>query len=260
MRESTRRFGQAARETQLGEGRGTRPETCEGEAGQRREPPPLRHLRKRSRYLVDGGFVRKTLDIGMVVVGVLFNMLILLPVPLAAALLSLALYKSDLLGDYNWAREANRWLLRLDAPWSIVLLVLLGLTALGLLLYPWLKKLELKSIRKKRESALGTWTKVREERKSALGIWTKVFPWVVGLTLFALAWWNRTWDGKLGYWLRNPRHGVEKTEKLARVTRFTMRRNSRLIAPSEKWRERASSLRILLKDGMPAMLTSGLSH
>jgi hypothetical protein len=132
----------------------------------------------------------------MVVVGVLFNMLILLPVPLAAALLSLALYKSDLLGDYNWAREANRWLLRLDAPWSIVLLVLLGLTALGLLLYPWLKKLELKSIRKKRESALGTWTKVREERKSALGIWTKVFPWVVGLTLFALAWWNRTWDGK----------------------------------------------------------------
>jgi hypothetical protein len=46
----------------------------------------------------------------------------------------------------------------------------------------------LKSIRKKRESALGTWTKVRKERKSALGIWTKVFPWVVGLTLFTLAW------------------------------------------------------------------------
>jgi hypothetical protein len=43
----------------------------------------------------------------------------------------------------------------LDAPWSIVLLVLLGLTALGLLLYPWLKKLELKSIRKKREISTG---------------------------------------------------------------------------------------------------------
>jgi hypothetical protein len=204
----------SARETQPGEGRRTQPEAREGEAGQRREPPPLRHLRNRSRYLVDGGFVQKALDIGMVVAGVLFNMLILLPVPLAAALFTLGLYKSDLLGDYDWARETNRWLPRLDAPWSIVLLVLLGLTALGLLLYPWLKTLSLKTLRKEPKSAL-------------LPTWTKVFSWVVGLTLFALAWWMVPLGFHLYYlvrsaqvvsWLGTMQGNVEKLLAMAGVS------------------------------------------
>jgi hypothetical protein len=139
----------------------------------RREPLPLRHLRNRSRYLSDGGFVRGCVEVGMVVAGILFNLLIVLPVPLVAALLTVSLYRSRLLGDYDWG---NRSLPEPGAPGNIVLLTLLVVMSFALLAYPSLKARSLKSLRRSKDS-------------NPFSYWFKVFPWLAALTIFALMCW-----------------------------------------------------------------------
>src|SRR5262249_12337305 len=114
-----------------------------------REPRPLRHLRNRSRYLVDDSFVRKSIEIVMVAAGILFNLLIVLPVALVAALLTLLLNRSHFLGEPDWTRY---WFPGLSAPVSMILLPLLVLSALAVFIYPILKAGSLKSMRHKGDS------------------------------------------------------------------------------------------------------------
>ena len=94
-----------------------------------REPRALRHLRNYSRYLADGTFGRKLAGIGIVLLGVLFNLLIVLPLPLIGALLTKALHKSNVLGFKDWTTNGTHWLPSLNAPWSWLLWIVLGFLA-----------------------------------------------------------------------------------------------------------------------------------
>ena len=169
-----------------------------------REPLPLRHLRNRSRYLSDGGFVRACVEVGMVVAGILFNLLIVLPVPLAAALLTVFLNQSRFLEDHDWV---HHWLPKPDAPGSIVLQTLLGLTLISLLIYPWLKARSLRAItgrgvevsdgqtgatfaapRQPESFSLGKFPPKTGDSKAFL-CWLKVFPWLAAAAAAALVCW-----------------------------------------------------------------------
>jgi Patatin-like phospholipase len=70
----------------------------------RREPSAARFLRNRSRYLTEGQLTAKVKGIGMVIAGVLFNLLIVLPVPLIFVLLT-----KWLSGDQLWSKDFSLW-------------------------------------------------------------------------------------------------------------------------------------------------------
>lgn len=153
-----------------------------------REPRPLRHLRNRSRYLVDDSFVRKSVEIGMVAAGILFNLLIVLPVSLLAALLTLSLNRSHFLGEPDWTRY---WFPGLSAPVSMILLLLMGLSALAVFIYPMLKAGSLKSMRRKGDSKArdpGAQEPVAATSRT-LAFWWKVFPWLAAATIVVLLCW-----------------------------------------------------------------------
>ncbi len=153
-----------------------------------REPRPLRHLRNRSRYLVDDSFVRKSVEIGMVAAGILFNLLIVLPVPLLAALLTLSLNRSHFLGESNWR---SYWFPGLSAPVSKILLPLMGLSAMAVLIYPTLKAGSLKAMRHKGDSKArdrGVQEPVAATTRT-LALWWKGFPWLAVATIVALLCW-----------------------------------------------------------------------
>ncbi len=108
-------------------------------AANQREPRPLRHLRNRSRYLVDGDFQGKVIGVGMVLVGVLFNLLILLPVPLMVILVTMLFRHQGWFGDLGWVDQFAGWVPGWDAPVSQLLGGTLGLTGVAALAYPWIK-------------------------------------------------------------------------------------------------------------------------
>jgi hypothetical protein len=125
-----------------------------------REPRALRHLRNRSRYLADGGFSRKLAGIGIVLLGAMFNLLIVLPLPLIGALLTFLLWQTNLLGHRDWVDNESHWLPRWDAPWSIALWIVLGGTAVWSLAYPSIRARSQKSVRSKGSSkSLEGWEK-----------------------------------------------------------------------------------------------------
>ncbi|HRI14333.1 MAG TPA: hypothetical protein PLX89_15170 [Verrucomicrobiota bacterium] len=72
-----------------------------------RESDAARHLRNNSKYLLNGGFWGRLLIVGLLMSGVLFNVLMLLPIPLGAALLA------TLVGDHgfwgNWSLGNHNW-------------------------------------------------------------------------------------------------------------------------------------------------------
>ena len=109
-------------------------------AENRREPRPLRHLRNRSRYLADNRFQDKVIGIGMVLVGVAFNLLLLLPVPLTAVLVTMLFHRQfHWFGDLGWVDQKAGWVPVWNAPVSLTFGSALGLTALLALAYPWIK-------------------------------------------------------------------------------------------------------------------------
>ena len=137
------------------------------------EPRAIRHLRNRSRYLMDDTVGAKALEIGMVLAGILFNLLIVLPIPLMMVLLTVGLYKSGLFGHYDWTTQ---WFPLWPSWGSIILLVLLGATFLALLVYPWAKGRGLKATR-------------RIPPSQSFRRWTLIFKVVAVLTGLALLAW-----------------------------------------------------------------------
>lgn len=120
-----------------------------------REPEPLRHLRNRSRYLVDGGFLNTATGIGLVLAGVLFNLLIVIPFPVLAAVLTVFLNNNaHLWGIFDWTEKCSQWLPAVDAPLSASLVYSLVLLGTVLLAYPWVKSHALRVRRERRDSRL----------------------------------------------------------------------------------------------------------
>lgn len=126
-------------------------ETFEAGADQR-EPRAIRHLRNRSRYLLDGDFWNMVAEIGMVVAGVLFNLLIVLPFPIIAALLTKALSHAGYFGQHVGVGKDDRWLPAPDALASVLLMGALGLLAIVVLVFPIVKARALKTLRETRQS------------------------------------------------------------------------------------------------------------
>jgi hypothetical protein len=84
-----------------------------------REPRAVRHLRNRSRYMLDGDFRSQVTGVGMVLAGVLFNLLIVLPFPIIGALLTMFLKECCFFGEQIWTET---WIPALDTPVSKLLI------------------------------------------------------------------------------------------------------------------------------------------
>ena len=141
-----------------------------------REPRPLRHLRNRSRYLVDGDFQGKVIGIGMVLVGVMFNLLILLPVPLVVVLLTMGFHSFGWFGDLGWVKAGGAWVPGWDAPVSQWLAGFLGLTGAAALVYPWIK-------------ARCDWAASAEGKSSGFRRWRIAFLLLLGVSVVLLSSW-----------------------------------------------------------------------
>jgi len=141
----------------------------------RREPAAIRHLRNYSRYLQDGTPLRKAAGIGIVLLGILFNLLILMQIPLGAALLTKALHASRLLGNFDWIRDENHWFPPGTALWSKALVMLGFFTAVWSLIYPRVKSRAMAS------------PKLQGARD--LKLWEKIFPIILGISIFFLTIW-----------------------------------------------------------------------
>lgn len=120
------------------------------------EPRALRHLRNRSRYLMDGEFWNRLTNICMVLAGGLLNLLIVLPVPLVGALVSYYLYQTRALkgGPENSTPWLTDWLVPADAPWCIWLWRVLGALACLLLVYPLIKRCSIRELRRRQTTHL----------------------------------------------------------------------------------------------------------
>ncbi len=140
------------------------------------EPRALRHLRNRSRYLLDGEFWDRLTSICMVLAGGLFNLLIVLPVPLVAALLTYFLYQTPLLKVKGAAPGVASWLPLWNAPLSILLWIALSVLSLIVLLFPRVKKLSLKEVR-------------IDDKSRGLEHWNTCFKWMLIVTGIFLAGW-----------------------------------------------------------------------
>lgn len=84
------------------------------------ESTALRHLRNNSRYLLNGGVWAKLAIFGQVLAGVLFNLMLVLPIALAAALLVKGVQMTGYFGESVWLVERPEALVtglsRLDTP------------------------------------------------------------------------------------------------------------------------------------------------
>lgn len=141
-----------------------------------REPRAVRHLRNSSRYLLNGEFWAKTAEIGMVLAGVLFNLLIILPFPILGALLTKALYHAGFFGDYIWTKNENHWLPRLEAPASICLIAALIALVAVVLSFPVVKAKYLRRLR-------------GVEASRCVEHWQLCHKWTTILAAALLLWW-----------------------------------------------------------------------
>lgn len=123
------------------------------------EPRAIRHLRNHSRFLADGSFSRKLAGFGIVALGVLFNLLIILPVPLFAALLALALYHLGLFGFTDW-NHSSRWFPPAGSFAGVVLWAGLIVTAGLAFVYPVVKNRSSRSRSEDGEPVGLTWWEV----------------------------------------------------------------------------------------------------
>lgn len=186
-------------------------------AADQREPRAIRHLRNRSRYLLDGEFWSKAAEIGMVLAGVLFNLLIVLPFPILAALLTLALKECGFFGDYVWTENKNHWLPRWNAPVSLCLSASLVLLALVVAVFPWMKRLSLKKLR-------------YEKAAPGMECWQCWHKWTTIATVALLILWlapvgfrlyHEVRSFRLGGWLKDITAGVPM-EKLFTIALTAM--------------------------------------
>lgn len=164
---------------------------------QRKEPRGLRHLRNRSRYLIDGGFKETVIEVGLVGAGILFNLLITLPFSLIAALLVFSLNHHGFFGSSNWLE--TRWFPSSEAPVSWLFFVLTGIFVVGTLAFPFLKTVSIAGLRKGKKAM-------------AYESWWKLFPWIAAATAVSLVLWllpatfkgyNAIRDGSFQPWLEN---------------------------------------------------------
>lgn len=125
------------------------------------ETTPIRHLRNHSRYLTEGGFYRQLLGVGMVLAGMVFNLLILLLLPLGLALFTYLLDEQGYFHIKEWATNPDHWL-PVYGAWGKGVLVILSITALAGLAYPRIKS-RAESVR------------YREEKSRLLKLWEKCF-------------------------------------------------------------------------------------
>jgi hypothetical protein len=77
-----------------------------GEGG--RESAAVRHLRNNSRFLLSGGLWARLKMFGLVVTGILTNILLMLPIPLIAVLVLFGLAKAGL-WEPGWSEGGDRW-------------------------------------------------------------------------------------------------------------------------------------------------------
>ena len=169
-------------------------------AANQREPRPLRHLRNRSRYLVDGRFTGKVIGVGMVLAGVLFNLLILLPVPLFMALWTYWQRAEGWFGALGWVRDGGRWFTAGDAPvsgWLVGALAVLGVLMLA---YPW--------IRAKREQL-----SAEHWARWLLKCWNLLFLAVLGASVALLVSWLAPMGFRIYHVARNS-HFLDQFEVL----------------------------------------------
>ncbi len=103
------------------------------------ESPEIRHLRNHSRYLLDGGFLLKTREVGLVLAGILFNLLIVLPLPLLFAVITFGCFRLGIFGEYTWVEVPNNPPFSFSSFWGRTLSWLSLLSAFFLLAYPLLK-------------------------------------------------------------------------------------------------------------------------
>ena len=178
-----------------------------------REQRPLRHLRNNSRYLVDDGFIRKTVQVSMVAAGILFNLLIVLPVPLVAALLTVWLNASEWMGDKKWTSPSNQWFPASDAIGTRALLGALGATLLSLLAYPWLKAHAIRS--------------TRETGRRPLRLWQVLFLGSAGAAIVLLICWlippafhlyGALKSGAAGSWLKSLTNQIDNALSVVGLT------------------------------------------
>ncbi|MFD0894707.1 patatin-like phospholipase family protein [Luteolibacter ambystomatis] len=108
------------------------------------ETRAIRHLRNHSTYLLDGSPAERGVGIGIVLAGALFNLLILLPIPLLAALLTLVLYH---LGFWGGGQQpiGTSWMPDLGTGSTWLLLVPASLLLIALLIFPVIKTRLVKS-------------------------------------------------------------------------------------------------------------------
>jgi hypothetical protein len=155
-----------------------------------REPRALRHLRNRSRYLLDGELWDKITQIGMVAAGVLFNLLMVLPLPLIAALATCALHSME--GPsfgWEWVRGENS-VAPMNSWFGWTLGGAAGVLIVSALVYPDLKR--------RAEAELRT-----QGRSAALKTWTRVFRIGLATTTFLLLVWLLPVGFRAYHWLWN---------------------------------------------------------
>lgn len=159
------------------------------DSSNRTESRAIRHLRDRSQYLMDGDFLDQVVQVGMVIAGVLFNLLIILPFPLLAALFVWGVQKSGFLGHFNWIASEGSALPPWGAPGTIALGIAMGLLGIIILAYPDFKYLAAKQVRKQNQS-------------EDLQRWTRVFLTFLTLTLASLVLWCQPLAFRLYHALR----------------------------------------------------------
>lgn len=133
----------------------------ETKAPKRPETEPMRHLRNYSRYLAEGTFKGQLVGVGMVLAGAIFNLLILVQLPLALALLVNGLDAIGLFHMREWSVVSADWL-PVHTGWGKIVFAVFTLTALAGLAYPRIKS----GAEHKRK---------RDEKSRALEIWERFF-------------------------------------------------------------------------------------
>lgn len=133
------------------------------ESEEQAEPDAVRHLRNRSRYLVDGGFYRTVVGAGLVIAGILFNLLIVLPIPVFAALLTYVIGHPKglrLWGGMFWADIGGQWIPPLDSLVSAMWFASTLILGLVLLAFPAAKRCSLRQGREGSGESMDNWNRV----------------------------------------------------------------------------------------------------
>lgn len=101
-----------------------------------RESAAVRHLRNNSRYLLNGGVWGRVKVFGLLITGILTNVLLMLPVSLCAVMVVILLNYLHYWGDGFWWTH-GRWLISSPAMWTVE--VLAAVLALGWFLLPFVR-------------------------------------------------------------------------------------------------------------------------